>query len=547
VSPDVVEATDQEQAADPGALAVLQPVSAPRMTALPAARVSTRVRFAACFLLVAVPALLLYMRTLMPDMGFWDTGEFQAVGPVLGIAHPTGYPAYTLLLWLGSVVLQPFGDEAYRANLLSALLTAAACGLVGITVAYLTRRFVIGIATGIVFAVAAQTWAIGLHADPHAFHLFLVAAMVLLLVVWAQRQRAGLHADRLLIAAAALFGVALANHALTLLLAPGIALYVLITYPGIVRRFRLVATCGAALVVTTVVLYAYLPIRSAMNPPLDYANPQTWANFSYLVFGQQFTGTFKARPPLFDAITQIARYNWDQLGLLAVLALLGTVAGLLRRAALVLMLLTWFALTWYFALGYENADIGRYYLVPLMCVAVLGGLGVGAIVEAAKTLRARVAPARPSLMRWAVAALIGIVLVVPALVAVPVRFRSLDESSDHAARTWLDSLGAVMGQNAVIISWWSYSTPMWYGQYVEGWRPDVTIIDDRTILDQNLGSAMQVIDSNLGNRPVYLIRVPGDYPSYMQRYTMVNLPGIVGGVAVYQVTGFQATAVRADR
>ena len=59
-------------------------------------------------------------RTLQPDVGFWDTAEFQAIGPVLGIAHPTGYPAYTLLAWLASVVLQPFGNEALRANLLSA-------------------------------------------------------------------------------------------------------------------------------------------------------------------------------------------------------------------------------------------------------------------------------------------------------------------------------------------------------------------------------------------------------------------------------------------
>ncbi len=46
-------------------------------------------------------ALALYIRTLLPDVGLWDTAEFQAVGPVLGIAHPTGYPSYTLLLcWL---------------------------------------------------------------------------------------------------------------------------------------------------------------------------------------------------------------------------------------------------------------------------------------------------------------------------------------------------------------------------------------------------------------------------------------------------------------
>ena len=36
--------------------------------------------------------------------------EFQAVGPSSGTAHPTGFPTYTLLGWLASVVLQPFGD-----------------------------------------------------------------------------------------------------------------------------------------------------------------------------------------------------------------------------------------------------------------------------------------------------------------------------------------------------------------------------------------------------------------------------------------------------
>ena len=59
---------------------------------------------------------------LLPGLGFWDTGEFQTVGPVLGTAHPPGYPAYTVLGWIASVVLQPLGDPAYRMNLLSALL-----------------------------------------------------------------------------------------------------------------------------------------------------------------------------------------------------------------------------------------------------------------------------------------------------------------------------------------------------------------------------------------------------------------------------------------
>ena len=493
--------------------------------------------------IVFVPALLLYMRTLMPDVDYWDTAEFQALGPVLGIAHPTGYPAYTLLLWVASVALQPFGNPAFRADMLSALLVAAACGIVGATVAMLTRRLVVGVGVGIAFAVASQVWMIGLHADPHAFHLFLIALLLLTLVVWADRQKQGLpNADRVLIAAAVVFGVSLANHALTLLLAPGVALYVLLVYPRILRRVRLVATCAGALVLTTVVLYAYLPIRSAMNPPMDYANPQTWENFKYVVFGEQFTNTFHNRPSLGDSVKLIATETWEQLGVLLPLAALGLIVGFIRRAALMIMLIAWFALTWYFDLGYDNADIGRYYLVPLMCVAVVGGLGAGAILEGAKVVVQRLAPATRPLARAAFAVLMAVVLIVPAVATVPTRFRAIDESTNVGSRAWLASLATALPQDAVVVSWWSYSTPLWYAQYVEGWRPDVTIIDDRTILDQNLGSAEQVVADYVGKRPVFLIRLPQDYAPFKLKYDMQELPG-VNGQQLLQVLGPKPAAV----
>jgi hypothetical protein len=485
--------------------------------------------------IVFVPALLLYMRTLLPDVDYWDTGEFQTLGPVLGIAHPTGYPAYTLLLWAASVVLQPFGNPAFRADMLNALVVAGACALVGVISSYLTRRLVVGVGVGIAFAVASRVWSIGLHADPHGLHIFLASALLLVLIVWADRQKASAaNADRLLIAAAVLYGVSLANHALTVLLAPGVALYVLLVYPAILRRLKLIGICVAALVGTTVLLYAYLPIRSAMDPPMDYANPQTWDNFRYVVFGEQFTGTFHARPPIVDSLKAIATESWQQLGVLFPLAGIGLVVGFIRRAPLMVMLLAWFAITWFFALGYENADIGRYYLVPLMCVAIVGALGAGVILETGKSVVQRFTPDRRRWVRGAIAAVLAVVLIVPAVASVPGRFHGVDESTNHSARTWLTSLGAALPPNALVVSWWSFSTPMWYGQYIEGWRPDVEVVDDRTILDQDLGSAQEVIDENLGKRPVFLIRVPYDYPGYRQDYTLEQLPGVIGE-PVYEV------------
>ena len=342
------------------------------------------------YVLAAVPVLLvalaLYVPSLLPDVGFWDTGEFQTIGPVLGTAHPTGYPSYTLTAWFGSVVLQPFGNEAYRANLLTALLMAGAAALLAVRVVQATQRPGLGLLAGATFAFTPVAWTWSLRADPHALHAFLAALLLVLLGAWAAaREREHDHekpdagSGRWLLAAAVVFGLSLGNHALTLLLAPGIAAYVLLVAPRILRREpRLVLAAAGAFVATTVLVYLYLPLRSAMDPPLDYADPQTWEGFWYVVLGQQFQGSFGLPPP-----ADIVAGAWDELvrnlGLLTLVAMAGVVFGLLRHPRLTTLSLLWFAATWLFAQGYTNAQIERYYLVPLLMAA----LWVAFAVEAA--------------------------------------------------------------------------------------------------------------------------------------------------------------------
>ena len=70
-------------------------------------------------LLAAIAALAIYLPRLMPGVGLWDTAEFQTIGSTLGIAHPTGYPAYSILLGIANLVFAPLGEPAYRANLLN--------------------------------------------------------------------------------------------------------------------------------------------------------------------------------------------------------------------------------------------------------------------------------------------------------------------------------------------------------------------------------------------------------------------------------------------
>jgi len=498
--------------------------------------------------IVTVGTFLLDVRTLLPDVSVWDTAEFQAIGPVLGIAHPTGYPSYTLLAWLASVVLQPFGEAALRANLLSAILAAVGTGATTAAVVALTRRPVIGLVSGAALALAPVAWRIGVRADAHALHFALVGILLALLVAWMRAEGRGDRrgSGRWLFAAAIIFGISLGNHALTVLLAPGIALFVLLVAPRLLfERPLLVLGCAAGVAVTAAALYAYIPIRSAMEPPLDYADPETWDRFRYLVFAEQFRGTFRTFPPLDEALGTVNQELFDNFALVGVVAIVGAVVTAARRFAFFALTASWFVIPFAFALGYVNADIRRYYLVPILVAAVWAGLGAEALWIAIRRLSSELAGqpsdpgsrarARPPALAAAAAAL-GVVLVAaPTVAALPERFDEVDASRETWAREWLDSAMTVIPRDAVVVSWWSYSTTLWYGQFVEGMRPDVLVLDDRTILDREMGTVRDVIERFRGQRPVVLIRLPDEIAELRRDYPMSALTATAPGSAIWRL------------
>ena len=108
--------------------------------------------------LIFIGALALYARTLAPSVVelFDDSLEFQLVGYKLAIAHPTGYPLYTLLLKLSSFL--PVGDVAYRANLLSAFFAAFAVALVCCIVWRLTGSPAFALVSAGALAVSPVFW-----------------------------------------------------------------------------------------------------------------------------------------------------------------------------------------------------------------------------------------------------------------------------------------------------------------------------------------------------------------------------------------------------
>jgi hypothetical protein len=469
--------------------------------------------------IVGVGAFVAARLALQPGVGFWDTAELQVVAPLLGTAHPTGFPTYVILGWLVNIVLTPFGEPAFRMNLFAALSVAVAAAVTVDLVRVLTRSVVLGLAAGLGMALTGLVWEIGTHAEAHALHLALVAILFRLLVEWEEVGR-----DRTLVAAAVVFGLAAGNHSLTLLLAPPIALYVVAVEPDILRRPRFVVACVATAVVTVTLVYLELPLRAGpFRAPLVYGQPETWDGFWYVALAEQFRGSLIA--PFDDLPGKLAMLigrTVDAFGPLAPLLPIAFAATAILRPAYALASGTAVFITCFFAASYINALIERYYVVPVLFAWTW--LAILAAGLATLTGYAVATDRRPQAI---VATGLAVLLLLPTAVAVPDRFEAVDRRDDVLARRWVDRALEAIEQDAVVISWWSYSTTLWYAQLIEGRRPDIDIIDDRTRLDRALGSIYDVIDANLPTRPVYVIRVePPELAGLRARYVLDGVEGV---------------------
>jgi hypothetical protein len=475
-------------------------------------------------LAVTLVALAIYLRTMLPADGFWDTAEAQTVPHTLSIFHPTGFPTYAMLGWLWSQI--PLGSVAWRMNLLSGVCLALSSGLVVLIAGHLIDERHSGIraaaaaVAGGVFAFAAEPWALAVAADVHALNTLFTALIIWLLLCWRAAEWNGVRRPgRWLLAASLVFGIAMGNHPLVGLLSFGIVVWLFIVDPGIWRRWRLIAGCGGLLVLG-LATYLYIPVRALTppEPPLFYARPTTLARMKYLIFAEQFHGLFdfgnlmSTLGPKWAYASPILVRQYIGPGWLLVAMGAATVAAR-QFGAFVFLGLVVLADVLY-SMGFNDGDIARYYVPTLVATAPLVGVAVAMI--AAYSARAAAEASRHAAgfvgrRRIALgvgAGVLAVSLLLP-ITTLAVNYQPSDQSANRDADLWVSSVYAALPPNAVIISWWSYSTALWYHRWVLGERPDVTIIDERNIIDDGYGTIDGAILRFRGVRPLYVL--PADW------------------------------------
>lgn len=342
--------------------------------------------------LVGVIFFILYAVTAAPSIVelYDDSLEFQLVGPTLGIAHPTGYPLYTVLGAFWSRMLFPIGNWAWRMNLLSALAAAITVGLLFLITQRLTVQVSLakpqsalkigpGMAAALAFGLAPVWWSQATIAEVYALHNLFVA-VILLIALNLSLTPSPPHLVTLLCLC---FGLGLAHHRTIVLLLPGVAL-MLWGQRTLVWQPQWWLTWVAAFLLP-LLLYLLLPLRAAMGvADLHGSYVNSWAGFWDHVLARGYTSFFAQN----ELTVQRTFGDWWQLWQ-AQVGLVGLLLGaiglgwLLWRGrplwpglGVVVVLVT----NLLFAVNYQVGDQQVFLLPAWLCFALLIGLGVGALM-----------------------------------------------------------------------------------------------------------------------------------------------------------------------
>jgi len=223
-------------------------------------------------------SFVIYLITLCPTVYVGDSGEFTTAAYTLGITHPPGYPLYVLFGKIFSILI-PYGNIAYRINLMSGLFGALTCSILYLILIHLFRRnnresnstnkyIFIAILSSLFLSFSKTFWSQSVIAEVYTINAFIIALLIYLSVTK--------HNNIYIIAFVT--GVGISGHYLTALLFPAFLLLfwkILLNEKNFIERtvsFSVFLLLGLSVLL-------FMPVRSSANPFMDWGDTETFQNF----------------------------------------------------------------------------------------------------------------------------------------------------------------------------------------------------------------------------------------------------------------------------
>ena len=417
---------------------------------------------------------LVYLFSLCPTLYLIDSGELATVSYTLGVAHPTGYPLYTMISYFISRLP---GSPIFNLNLLSALFSTIAAFILLIFFAADQKRDSLGINEYVLwlmpvflFAFAPTVWRTSVTNEVYPLTgLFCVLVFYLL---WR------LRSDRDLYLLAYVAGLAFTNHMIVFTLAMPAIIYAIIVHRLPWRKIFISAVFFAV----GLTLYLYLLYRTRGGADVAWGNAFNLERLVWHITGKQYrVWMFSSNP------TEIAGNLGRGLAILGrdllyvfVIPVLAGFWSLFKKTRRVgWLLLAIIVLNILYAVNYSIPDIESYYLPAFIALVFAASHGLKSLQR---------------YLRWPIA--LAICLVIPVVNYRSCTLRGVTFGRDYG----LAHIEQLPSRALLISMYWDIYSPIMYLTEVEGLRPDLV-----------------VIDKELLRRTWYLKRLEHAYPEFMAR------------------------------
>lgn len=418
--------------------------------------------------------VLVYMLTLAPDVHFTDSGELASVATSLGIAHPTGYPLFTLVGYLWANIL-PWAP-IYNLNLMAAFATAASSMMLFLSLSTLFAKFrviskvahhtsdvknhLLALLISFGYSFSLTTWQQATSVEVYSLQLLLINTFIYILIKAYYSEE---KSDIYLILSGFILGLGFANHLTSFMLIPaGLIIFFSKTknMKSNSRYKLLLYVVGATLL--GVLLYLYLPIRSAQSPMFNWGEVhRSFDKFMYHVTGAQYqvwmfsdSAASKENFKLFFELIP------SQLTWIGVLFLFYGFYVLYRgNKTIFWALISTAILCVLYSMNYSIHDIDSYFVTAYVVLFLIVGL------------------ASKQLINYQVN-LVYLFAFIP-LFNLYSHYETNDLSNDKTVSEYYRLVTESAEQEAIIISaqWDFWVSAFWYKDKIEGKRQDITLIE----------------------------------------------------------------------
>jgi len=430
-------------------------------------------------------SLAVYGRTLCPTVGFIDSGELTTNAWTLGIAHPTGYPLYTLLSRLA--VLAPVGSVALRINLLSALAASFAS-----FVAYCAFLRLIGLVTeGGESAWAAPAalsgalcfaWSLTLWSQAVVAEVYALSAALGALLLWSLFAvlQGGARTARYALLLCYLVALSMGNHLSIITVALPVAVVFVLAWVRSAGQWRILLA-GAVLGALALAIYLYLPLRSTREPLLNWGDPRTAERFLWHISAKQYRVWMfgSSAGAILRRLGEFVLLLFRQFHPLPLLVAIGG-AWLIGREARKIGFFFLFVVVanLLYVLNYDIPDIAPYYLPIFLVAAAMIGVGAYAGVLRIIGLIGGIEAADRRARLHSLSPIISLVPLILPVIAFAANYHVSDMSGNYLAYDYAMNVLISGGPNGIIVTNnWDIYSPALYIRHVEGLHRDVAIID----------------------------------------------------------------------